>query len=234
MDIMKLSTSGSEEKNGKETSEKKAYRLIINAIKEKFKPGDFLLEKDLVATFKMSRTPIAMALNRLVTEGVLNRMKKKGCYIPNLDRDDAKAAFFTRSLLESAAVKKAAKLVSDDDIERLQLILSQGNKGISENDYRLFSAKDEEFHHAMVSMGKNPYLYKVWRIIYFRTNIYSRFFDSIYYGNQAFIDVRSVKSKSLQQHHQILKALIKRDPEASEKQVQTHIERSLNIILKYK
>jgi len=231
---MKNSISGKKESNGKETSEKRAYRLIINAIKEKLKPGDFILEKDLVVTFKMSRTPIAMALNRLVAEGVLNKMKKKGCHIPNLDRDDAKAAFFTRSLLESAAVKEATKLISDEDIERLQLILSQGDKGISENDYRLFSAKDEEFHHAMVSMSKNSYLYKLWRTIYIRTNIYSRFFDSIYYGSQAFIDVRSVKSKSLQQHHQILKALIKRDPEASEKQVQTHIERSLNIILKFK
>ncbi len=95
---------------GKEPSSEKAYRLIIDAIREQYKPGDFLLEKDLAGTFKMSRTPITMALHQLVTEGILAKMRKKGCYIPNLARKDAEAVFSTRKLVfELSSPRSEAK-----------------------------------------------------------------------------------------------------------------------------
>ena len=85
---------------GKENAEQKAYRLIIHDIKTKCQPGDFLLERDLAERFGVSRTPVTIALNRLVAEGLLQKLPKKGCFIPNLNYDDARAAFSVRILLE--------------------------------------------------------------------------------------------------------------------------------------
>lgn len=75
---------------GKENAEQKAYRLIIHDIKTKCQPGDFLLERDLAERFGVSRTPVTIALNRLVAEGLLQKLPKKGCFIPNLNYDDAR------------------------------------------------------------------------------------------------------------------------------------------------
>lgn len=215
----------------KEPSEDKAYRLIIHAVRNTYHPGDFLLEKDLVASFNMSRTPVAMALNRLVTEGVLNKMRKKGCYIPNLNRDDATAVFFTRKLLEGAAAHEAAKFSSTQEVEEIAQVLETSEKAIKDNNYRLFAEKDEEFHHKLVKLSKNDYLYRTWRLVYFRTNIYTRFFDNLYYSGQTIVSGEIVKIKSPRQHRDIYQALLDRNPQQSKQIVEEHIENSLKMIL---
>ncbi|MFR8275732.1 MAG: GntR family transcriptional regulator [Desulfovibrio fairfieldensis] len=63
--------------NTKENAEQKAYRLIIRDIKLKYQPGDFLLERDLAEHFGVSRTPVTIALNRLVAEGLLQKLPKE-------------------------------------------------------------------------------------------------------------------------------------------------------------
>ena len=100
---------------GKENAEQKAYRLIIHDIKTKCQPGDFLLERDLAERFGVSRTPVTIALNRLVAEGLLQKLPKKGCFIPNLNYDDARAAFSVRILLECEAARCAAQNAQAED-----------------------------------------------------------------------------------------------------------------------
>jgi DNA-binding GntR family transcriptional regulator len=218
-------------KTTKEPSENKAYRLIIDAIRNRYQPGDFLLEKDLVASFDMSRTPVAMALNRLVTEGILNKMRKKGCYIPNLNRDDATAAFFTRKLLEGTAAQEAVNFSSTQEIKKIVKILETGEEAIMNNNYRLFAEKDEKFHHELVKLSKNDYLYRTWRMVYFRTNIYTRFFDKLYYSAQTIVNGNIVKIKSSRQHRGIYKALLDRNPQKSKQLAEEHIENALQMIL---
>ena len=103
---------------GKENAEQKAYRLIIHDIKTKCQPGDFLLERDLAERFGVSRTPVTIALNRLVAEGLLQKLPKKGCFIPNLNYDDARAAFSVRILLECEAARCAAQNAQAEDLHR--------------------------------------------------------------------------------------------------------------------
>ncbi len=66
-------------------AEERAYRLLTETIKQSYKPGDFILESSLAIDFGMSRTPISIALNRLVSEGILKKVPKKGSYIPLLE-----------------------------------------------------------------------------------------------------------------------------------------------------
>lgn len=58
-------------------AEERAYRLLTETIKQSYKPGDFILESSLAIDFGMSRTPISIALNRLVSEGILKKVPKK-------------------------------------------------------------------------------------------------------------------------------------------------------------
>ena len=214
----------------KEKSEDKAYRLIFEAIRNTYQPGEFLLEKNIVASLKMSRTPVAMALNRLVAEGILNKIPKKGCYIPNLNRDDATAAFQARKLLEGAAAIDAAKFSSSQELKELTKLLDKGDKAIENKDYRLFAKMDEEFHHGLVKLSKNEYIYRTWRVVYSRTSIYTRYFDSLYYNVETLMNEKILKIKSPHQHRAIIQSLIDRDPIKGKDLVEEHIENSLQMI----
>lgn len=120
---------------GKENAEQKAYRLIIHDIKTKCQPGDFLLERDLAERFGVSRTPVTIALNRLVAEGLLQKLPKKGCFIPNLNYDDARAAFSVRILLECEAARCAAQNAQAEDLLEMERILAATEEAIDTDNF---------------------------------------------------------------------------------------------------
>ena len=165
---------------GKENAEQKAYRLIIHDIKTKCQPGDFLLERDLAERFGVSRTPVTIALNRLVAEGLLQKLPKKGCFIPNLNYDDARAAFSVRILLECEAARCAAQNAQAEDLLEMERILAATEEAIDTDNFLSFTFRDEDFHHALVQASDNMYLYEAWARIYLRCNLYTRFFDRLY------------------------------------------------------
>ena len=74
----------------REELEEFAHQAIIRMILDhRFKPGDFLLETQLADILRLSHTPVRQALGRLVAEGFLEKKKKRGCYIPLPDAEDA-------------------------------------------------------------------------------------------------------------------------------------------------
>ena len=109
-----------------ENAEERAYRLIINEILSGvYHPGDFLLELDIAAQMEMSRTPVSRALSRLVAEGFLKKMPKKGCYIPIPTPKDAELVFTARQVAEGEAAALAAANVTEEDILTLESIVAQ-------------------------------------------------------------------------------------------------------------
>ena len=83
----------------------------------------------------------------------------------------------------------------------------------------------------MVELSKNDYLFRTWRLVYFRTNIYTRFFDSLYYSSQTIVSGKILKIKTPQQHRNIYQALLDRNPQRSKQMVEEHIDNSLQMIL---
>lgn len=210
--------------NGKENAEQKAYRLIIQDIKTKYQPGDFLLEKDLAERFGVSRTPVTIALNRLVAEGLLQKLPKKGCFIPNLNYEDARAAFSVRILLEGEAARCAAQSAQAEDILEMERILSATEEAIDSDNFLSFTFRDEDFHHAMVQAADNMYLYDAWARIYLRCNLYTRFFDRLYTRKTP------LKSGTLAEHTAILTALRHKDAEKALLLVTEHCQNALSYV----
>lgn len=207
--------------NTKENAEQKAYRLIIRDIKLKYQPGDFLLERDLAEHFGVSRTPVTIALNRLVAEGLLQKLPKKGCFIPNLNGDDARAAFGVRILLESEAARLAALHGRKNAQLEIKRILVATEQAIDDDDFLNFTFRDEDFHHAVVHAAENSYLYEAWSRIYLRCNLYIRFFDRLYTRKTP------LKSGTLAEHTAIYEALCLKDAGLAARLVAEHCQAAL-------
>ena len=205
--------------NTKENAEQKAYRLIIRDIKLKYQPGDFLLERDLAEHFGVSRTPVTIALNRLVAEGLLQKLPKKGCFIPNLNGDDARAAFGVRILLESEAARLAALHGRKNAQLEIKRILVATEQAIDDDDFLNFTFRDEDFHHAVVHAAENSYLYEAWSRIY-RCNQYTVFRQALYRKTP-------LKSGTLAEHTAIYEALCLKDAGLAARLVAEHCQAAL-------
>ncbi len=211
------------------TAEDRAYREIIQLILTgQFKPGDFLLELELAPRLRMSRTPVSRALGRLVAEGFLNKMPKKGCYIPFPSAEDAEQIFFARMAVESQAAASAAMKASEQEIRKLKRILRMDEEAVEKGSKERFSQINEQFHLGIARASRNAYLEKWVVNSFWRSNIYIFYFDSFYKAAERG-EIPPQRTPS--QHAAIVRAIEGRDPEEAALQMKAHIQNTYDLLL---
>ena len=170
-----------DKKTGKPSSEEIAYSEILKLIYERrFKPGDFLQESLLSEMLNMSRTPINRALSRMHFEGILERKKKKGCYIPFVDPEDGRQLFSLRKLIEGQVAWEAAQVCSPEDLERLSAINAMDHRALAEKDEDIYYSANRDFHFTLAESIGNRHLERITKQLFKQSLIYIFFFDNFY------------------------------------------------------
>ena len=97
---------------------KKIYNLIIKEIVTgKIFPGQRLTERELIAKYGMSKTPIREALNKLEENGIVTYELNKGFSVVRISHCDVEEIYELREVLEGLAAKKV--------VEKLELAITQ-------------------------------------------------------------------------------------------------------------
>lgn len=212
-------------KQVKENSADKAYRLITESLTKHYKPGDYLFENILSREFGMSRTPISIALSRLVAEGLLKKQPKRGCYIPKISLKDAQDLFKIRRILEIEAIRLIISQQNTDIIPILQTNIDRATLAVRNDDFEAFYPLDLEFHHTIIVFSQNEYLYEAWRRIFIRCTIYTKYFSSSLRQNQF------LKETLLQDHYEMLEAMKNNDVEELIKYMHIHFDRIVSYVV---
>jgi len=216
----------------KENLEEFAYDSIVTLIIENhYRPGDFLLEAEITERLNLkSRTPVHHALGQLIAKGFLDKKNKKGCFIPPLTPEDAEHIFFTRENIESQAAASAALHASDEDIDKLQIIIQQEVETGESGNITGYSAININFHNFIAQISKNKYLQQYCQHIFWRSNCYVFF---RYYQFKASMAEREFKI-SPAQHRKITEAIAKRDADKAGKLMKQHVHRTFEGIFSKK
>ncbi|NLI95249.1 MAG: GntR family transcriptional regulator [Synergistaceae bacterium] len=211
------------------SAEDRAYRDIIQLILSgQFRPGDFLLEVDLAPRLEMSRTPVSRALGRLVAEGFLNKMPKKGCYIPFPSPEDAEQVFYARMAVESEAAASAARKATDQEIRKLKKLLRMDEEAVTKGSKDIFAQINEQLHLGIAKASRNAYLEKWVVNSFWRSNIYIFYFDSFYKTP----DRDNIPpQRTPEQHAAIVKAIEERNPEEAAARMREHVRNTYELLL---
>lgn len=145
-------------------------KLIIN---NTLKEGDTLpSERELMAAFEVGRPSVREALMKLSQKGLVEvksgektRVTKpcaetllnnvSGLAIGLLSQKDGKRQFeHLRLLFEIAIIREVAQIRTDDDLEKLRMILDQNQKHC--DDYDAFVRSDIAFHRCIIDIIDNP------------------------------------------------------------------------------
>jgi DNA-binding GntR family transcriptional regulator len=139
--------------------------------------------------------------------------------------------YVVRQALELVSVSRAAQYATPEEIARLQECLIEQRalikKGIhTVEEFRAFSAKDEEFHLLMAEASQNQPLVTLLStvlplVMSGRLEIIERSG-----GFEAFIQ-RSVRESVCDEHASILDAISNRDTRAAEYFIYAHLQRSM-------
>ena len=149
-----------------ETLTEQAYRLIEEQIVTlRLKPGDVLSEQMLSATFKIGRTPIREALQRLAHEGLVIILPRKGILVSDLNPRHQLLVLEVRRELERLLCRTGAERATPEQREQMQEIARGMDRAAKSNDDIAFMRLDREFNRLMIEAAHNSYAARSMKLI---------------------------------------------------------------------
>jgi DNA-binding GntR family transcriptional regulator len=137
-----------------ETLTEQAYRVIEEQIVTlRLAPGEVLSEQMLSATYKIGRTPIREALQRLAREGLITILPRKGILVSDINPRSQLLVLEVRRelerLLSRAGAERATAAQRKD--------LTDMDQAAGANDDISFMRLDRELNRLMVEAAHNDY-----------------------------------------------------------------------------
>lgn len=120
-------------------------------------PGTTLTESAIALRFGVSRPTAKMAIERLVSEGLLRRESHSAARIPELSRDDILDLFENRAIVEGAAL---ARLATSGTIPAEALTAHRALQAGALSDAP-YAVLDIAFHRALVTGQSSPRLIRM-------------------------------------------------------------------------
>jgi DNA-binding GntR family transcriptional regulator len=182
-------------------------------------PGSRITEQELADQFKVSRTPIREALQRLATEDYLAIRPKQGCFIRPVDIEAIAEHYDVRVALESMTVELACKNMSDADLQKLAYFWHPENHNLNLDSTEHVSLTEESFHIQIAEGSGNRTLVEYLKDVNDRIRIIRRL---------GFPDETSVL-ETCQEHYEICQLLLKRKPKLAREAIVKHIRKSQDI-----
>ncbi len=172
--------------------------------------GEPLRQEEIAAELGVSRVPVREALFQLQAEGLLHMIPNKGMYVRTVSAGDLRELFRLRWLIESDVLAQAVPLHTPASINRLETVQAALDKAQAVADW---VAGDREFHEALYAPAQRPESMTVVRRLRFQVDRY--YFARLKPGTRA--------QGWHDEHHALIRAARRRDPNAALKVLQAHL-----------
>lgn len=192
-------------------------------------PGMKILSKDLAERYGTSETPVKLALNRMISEQVVENYPRQGMIIKPISLSDAEEIFdirmmmdlyYTKEIIDAVRINRSLKKELETNIREHEEIMHQY---ITNNDVELFVQDynhDYEFHRLYLKCSGNQKLVDMYRRI-----------NPFIYTNYIFSQQSKEKDLAgLNEHKEILNAIVRGDEELLKSSIKTHITNAVNSI----
>ncbi len=171
-------------------------------------------ERVLAKGLGVSRTPLREAINRLVVEGFLKVVPRKGIYVVRKSKQDVIEILLVRAALEGMAARLAAQYVTKTDIKKMKAVFSRFDPLNMDGKYAEYADANIEFHEFILKTSRCGKLIEMANSIF---------------DHMRWIRFRAVafegRIKPIHQEHlKIINALEKKDPDLAERRIRSHIE----------
>ena len=130
------------------------HRIITCA----FRPGEYLNEAFVSASLGIGRTPVHQAIDRLMLEGMVEVMPRKGVIVKPVSLDEIMQIIDVRLINEIYGIRLAAERAEQDEIKHLSDILARAAQWIEARNSEQLMLLDREFHNVLALASKNHVL----------------------------------------------------------------------------
>ncbi|HEY1688365.1 MAG TPA: GntR family transcriptional regulator [Solirubrobacteraceae bacterium] len=181
-------------------------------------PGTPLRQEQLATELSVSRTPLREALRVLRSEGFVAENDGNGTlHVVSLSLEHTRDVYEVRAVLDGLAARLASLRASEDDLQRMEQLVTAIEEACRPFDLRRFVDVHAEFHLAvlraartMAQLGMETVVQMSSRMLYPQLN-----------------KNHERMTASAGEHRQILEAIAAREPEEAERRARRHIENAI-------
>ncbi|MGN2390486.1 GntR family transcriptional regulator [Pelomicrobium sp. G1] len=198
-----------------------AARLRDMIIQGELAPGARLNERVLCQQLGISRTPLREALKVLATEGLVELLPNRGAVVTQLTLRAVREIFEVMGALERLAGELACRNATDADIAEIRALHYQMMAHYARGDLAGYFRYNQQIHIKLVECTGNATLAATYR------NLNAHVRRARYMANLS----RERWDKAVQEHEEILDALVKRDSARLQGLLQDHLGNKMLVVL---
>ncbi len=187
--------------------------LEKNILNGTYERGSVLNESRLCEELGVSRTPVREALSRLYEEDLIED-GPTGVVVLGMTDEDMIDIYDIKRKIESDAVARAAKIITDEQLAQMREILDQQEFYAMKGDHDKVRNLDTQFHDAIYEACGSRVLRQILTGIHHKVMRYRK----------ASLSSHSTRiTESVAEHNAIYDALAAHDSEAAEAAFQNHV-----------
>lgn len=120
-------------------------------------PGERLSIEEIAARYGTSVTPVRDALQMLSQEGLVTIKPRSGYFVTRITLKQLRDLLELREVLELASVERAAKRITESELEQLEHV-HQGYTGDDDESYDRYTDENRRFHYLVALASGNQEL----------------------------------------------------------------------------
>jgi DNA-binding GntR family transcriptional regulator len=199
----------------------RVYQTLREAILSlAYRPGEILRKPEICEALGVSRSPVADAVARLATEGLVDVVPQAGTFVARFSMEEIREGAFLREAIEVAAVERVAETITEDQLTQLRRNLTVQAALIAYGDVPGFYQMDAAMHELILSFTGFRRLSQVSETAWLHVNR----------ARQLILPVPGRISATLDEHRAILAALEARDPAAARLATRHHLRQLITYL----
>lgn len=190
-------------------------------VERRLHPGTKLAEQKLADIYKVSRTLVRQALNRLSRDRLVTLEPARGAFVAMPSIDEARQVFELRQMLEGAMMRRLAARITDAQIAELRSHLKAEREAVTRTDVSGRTRLLADFHVVLARMFGNEVLAQLLTDLLSRSSLIALMYQSSHSAEASYAE-----------HVAIVDALQKRDTRAAVRLAEehlAHVERNLRL-----
>jgi len=151
----------------KELLSDQVYAVIRRSIVSgEAQPGDRIKEGDIARELGVSQAPVREALKRLVHEGLVTYLPRRGNFVTEISTEAAADARDVRAVIEALAGRRLATGPARPDlIATLRRLVAEMREAAGAGDVARFRDLDLAFHRQVCAGAGNSFVDRIWQLM---------------------------------------------------------------------
>ncbi len=199
----------------------RVYQTLREAILSlAYRPGEILRKPEICEALGVSRSPVADAVARLATEGLVDVVPQAGTFVARFSMEEIREGAFLREAIEMAAIERVAETITEDQLTQLRRNLTVQAALIADGDVPGFYQMDAAMHELILSFSGFRRLAQVSETAWLHVNR----------ARQLILPVPGRIAATLDEHRAILAALEARDPASARLATRHHLRQLITYL----